>query len=311
MRWLWWPSPTKSMALDGEGHPHFCYGENVNNVLKYATSAVRIIEPSSEAVWPVGSMRPVRWTGVGPVDLYLSVDGGRTFDLLRRNIIRNLIAFQVPHAPTRFARIRVQRETLFASDVSDGLFAIESSIVLISLKAEAAPDGAGILLTWDTNPGPKDLAGYRLERRQTGEGWMTLPVPAQALRFLDGGGSPGTEYRLTAINGLGGEQFLGEVTYGTLRPLFAAPSPFRGGIMTITFATASGPGGGPAPAAVELFDVRGALIRTLAKGDFTAGVQATHWDGTDSSGRPVSAGLYLLHLVTAGQEFTTKVQVVR
>ncbi len=54
------------------------------------------------------------------------------------------------------------------------------------------------------------------------------------------------------------------------------------------------------PAAAEarltVYDVRGALVRTLAAGPQPAGTQALEWDGRDDAGRPMPPGLYLCRL---------------
>jgi flagellar hook assembly protein FlgD len=49
----------------------------------------------------------------------------------------------------------------------------------------------------------------------------------------------------------------------------------------------------PAPGTVELsiYDVRGALVRRLARGEFDAGAHALAWNGTDDAGRPVASGV--------------------
>jgi hypothetical protein len=50
----------------------------------------------------------------------------------------------------------------------------------------------------------------------------------------------------------------------------------------------------PEPLAVEvrMYDVTGAQVRVLAEGSFPAGHHAVRWDGADSQGRHVRAGLY-------------------
>jgi len=53
----------------------------------------------------------------------------------------------------------------------------------------------------------------------------------------------------------------------------------------------------PAEAAVdiEVFDVRGAHVRTLAAGMYPAGRHRLTWDGTDDAGRRRPSGVYLMH----------------
>jgi hypothetical protein len=79
----------------------------------------------------------------------------------------------------------------------------------------------------------------------------------------------------------------------------AAPAPFRApGVLHWALPAAG-------PAALRLYDARGALIRTLLDGDLAAGDHQTLWDGTDERGRPVPAGAYFSHL-TAGEATATR-----
>jgi hypothetical protein len=59
------------------------------------------------------------------------------------------------------------------------------------------------------------------------------------------------------------------------------------------------------PASLRLYDVRGALVRTLIEGDLSAGSHQMVWDGTDEGGRPVPAGSYFSRL-TAGEGTATR-----
>lgn len=43
---------------------------------------------------------------------------------------------------------------------------------------------------------------------------------------------------------------------------------------------------------VQVFDVQGQVVRTLASGHHEAGIHQVHWDGRDQSGTPVASGLY-------------------
>lgn len=63
----------------------------------------------------------------------------------------------------------------------------------------------------------------------------------------------------------------------------------------------------PAPARLELFDLRGARVRTLLDGLAAAGGHECAWDGRDAAGRPVASGLYLARLRVGGVETVTRV----
>jgi flagellar hook assembly protein FlgD len=51
-------------------------------------------------------------------------------------------------------------------------------------------------------------------------------------------------------------------------------------------------------ATVVVFDVRGRRVKTLGDGTRTAGAHRFTWDGSDRRGATVSAGIYLVRLVT-------------
>ena len=81
----------------------------------------------------------------------------------------------------------------------------------------------------------------------------------------------------------------------------AAPSPF-GAQTTIAFDLAR-----EGSVALEVFDVRGARVRTLAKGAWQAGRHRISWDGRDDAGGRLGAGVYFVRLATGGQVWNRKV----
>lgn len=65
-----------------------------------------------------------------------------------------------------------------------------------------------------------------------------------------------------------------------------APNPSRGTVMLRFRMQAAGEG------VVSLYDLRGRLVRVLARGGFPAGDQGLTWDGRDASGGRVAPGIY-------------------
>lgn len=63
--------------------------------------------------------------------------------------------------------------------------------------------------------------------------------------------------------------------------------------------------------AVEIFDLRGALRRTVASGRFAAGTHAIAWDGRDAAGRLVAAGVYVVRVRLGALNHTQKLLVLR
>ena len=70
-------------------------------------------------------------------------------------------------------------------------------------------------------------------------------------------------------------------------------------------------GGGPGQAEVELFDLAGRRVRSVAQGAFAAGYHADTWDGHDERGIAVADGVYFLRASTAGEATQLKVVVLR
>jgi FG-GAP repeat protein/flagellar hook capping protein FlgD len=291
-------------------------GTDAGRAYLYDCNRHFVLSPNGGETWNVGATKTVSWAGAEPADLWLSVDGGRTYDLLRTRVggsENNVLSLFVPHSPTKFARVRVtpSNPAVRGQDESDSTFTIQTSVALLALLAAPAPNGSrGSVISWRTDPGPEDLAGYKVERASSGDGWSQLVALTRETSITDSDGGPGTRYRLFAVNGFGEELLLGETAIAPRVPLAAWPLPYRGGKLSITFATRSGLGGGPGSAEVSLYDASGRLVRTVAKGQFTSGYQSAIWDGRDAQGRTVASGVYFLRATTAGDDRAIKFVVL-
>jgi len=62
---------------------------------------------------------------------------------------------------------------------------------------------------------------------------------------------------------------------------------------------------------LELYDVRGALVRTLANGMRSPGVFTESWDGRDRNGNTVSSGIYLLRFAAGNLRETRRLVFLR
>jgi len=86
---------------------------------------------------------------------------------------------------------------------------------------------------------------------------------------------------------------------GTVPPRLAlassAPNPWRDGTM-IRFQLDR-----PRPVKLQVFDIDGRLVRTLARESFGAGPHTVPWEGCDDSGQPVPSGIYYYRLDAGGQ----------
>jgi hypothetical protein len=84
------------------------------------------------------------------------------------------------------------------------------------------------------------------------------------------------------------------------------PNPFNP-ITTIRYEVPVGGG----HVALRVFDVTGRLVTTLVEGFETGGAKSVFWDGKNTSGEPVSSGLYLYELVASGFTDTKKMLLLR
>jgi len=301
-----------SLKLDAQGNARMTYYDGTNGDLRYASSAIEINDPVPGTSWPVGARRSVHWDGTGDVAVYFSVDGGNSWTL-EGAATGGVYDFTVPHTPSRFCKVGVTRSVPYSIGQTDSFFTIQTSVALLALLAAPAPNhGQGALVTWNTDPGPADLGGYRLERASSGSNWATVVALTRETSYADLSAGPATRYRLFAVNGLGEEILLGEASFRPAAPLTAWPLPYRGGNLSIAFATGSGLGGAPAQTEVSLFGVSGRLVRRIARRAYGAGYQSAIWDGRDDRGHRVSAGVYFLRTQSAfGHEESIRIVVLR
>jgi len=294
-------------------------GGGAGRAYLYDCNRYFVLSPNDDEVWNVGAAQSVSWLGAERADVWLSVNAGRTYDLLRHDVggdPLNSLALLVPQAPTRFARIKVTPvdPAVRGLDESDSTFTIQGSVALLNLAATLGADGATI--SWNTEPGvgPDGLAGYRLYRVPAGESAGGTPVGPGLIRessYTDPGGAPGQSYRLTAVNGLQEELELGRVAIAPTVPLAAWPLPYRGGSLHVSFGVTGLFASGAGEVVVELFDVGGRRVKTLARGPSGAGYHTVTWDGRDDSGIPLPDGVYFLRAVSAGVTHRLKVVVLQ
>nr|MBP9899741.1 hypothetical protein [Gemmatimonadales bacterium] len=67
----------------------------------------------------------------------------------------------------------------------------------------------------------------------------------------------------------------------------------------------------PGLLAVKVYDVRGALVRTLHDGAVAAASGRLVWDGADGEGRGVPSGLYFVETRAEGQVDVLKITLIR
>jgi len=65
------------------------------------------------------------------------------------------------------------------------------------------------------------------------------------------------------------------------------------------------------PAVLDVYDVRGKLVKQVTRGDLSPGAHKFAWDGSDSHGATVSKGVYFGRLRLRGEIYTTKVILLK
>ena len=89
-------------------------------------------------------------------------------------------------------------------------------------------------------------------------------------------------------------------------PLAAAyPNPFNPAT-TIRFTLHQ-----PAPVTLQIFNIRGALVKTIVARDFNAGVHEQRWNGRDDFGRRVASGAYFYRLRIGAEVLRGRLEMVK
>jgi hypothetical protein len=297
-----------SLALDTQGNPRISYWDGTIGDLKYADAAVHVLTPSGGVTWPVGSLQQIVWTGIGPIDILISSDGGTSYQRLESGITTSPYPLRVTHLPTRFARVRIERTTPFSTAATDSFFKIDATISLA--KFETMSEGTGTRLFWETRPGPEAEIRYRVERATDGVSFAPIADGLASGEYLDPSPAAAARYRLIAINGLGDQYVLGETSaaprLAAERDIVSYPNPASGPVEILYRVT------NERPVALAIYDASGRLIRSLASGRQAVGVQSATWDRRDSSGQEIAPGTYFLRLTGAnGYRVTEKVTIAR
>ena len=62
---------------------------------------------------------------------------------------------------------------------------------------------------------------------------------------------------------------------------------------------------------LNIYDMMGREIATLVSGQVEAGYHFLQWDGTNSVGAPVSAGVYIYTIETGNQRYMNKMIYIK
>ena len=144
-----------------------------------------------------------------------------------------------------------------------------------------SPDGGDSwVLSKDHISGESCVLGMSEQPTENGRLRVVL-VDAEGVMGYDSSDGPFTVRSATGI---------GDSHPRAYRLYPSAPNPFRGATR-VTFDLPE-----PAQVTIKIFDLGGRVVRVLADEAYPAGTHSVNWNARDTSGDPVSAGIYFMHM---------------
>jgi hypothetical protein len=293
---------------------------------------VHVIAPNGGENLLVGSHTTLQWTAidntglVSTVDLYVSRDNGLSFELIRAAAPNtgtfdwevSLPGTNVDVNPVYTALLKVVARDVSGNvgqDVSDEPFSIFDLVVgVVIARFEAVPADEGVKVRWQlTSPGVFTSVTLERSEREIGP-WTSVDAPrtqeSGMTVAVDRSAAMGVTYwyRLVALTASGAKATFGPVKGEAAVKAFGlgmvAPNPASGSVR-VEFMVAKA-----TPIRLEVLDVQGRVMTTLADGMYQPGRYQAVWDGTNNHGS-VPAGMYFLRYQAAGQKFTKRVIIHR
>jgi len=214
----------------------------------------------------------------------------------------------------------------YYSDIVSRRFVVDTVVpVLAGAGLSMVTEGGDRIIGWSQASGGASGIEYYVveERRGNSPLWVGLSTTSALFMSVSGSGvtlseigrSPGAYYyRIYPVNGAGlagsySEALAVNIGLEQLTAISGAsvyPNPFdsrkRGALIAFTLNAAS-------EVSITIYDIFGNKVRKLALTGSAGAVQVP-WDGTDSSGRKVSKGMYLCVISAAGDSKVLKVGVI-
>jgi subtilisin family serine protease len=196
---------------------------------------------------------------------------------------------------------------------------IQDAVFVLSIKPNrsegslAKPDSFGCFPFFGTSGASPHVAGavaLLMSQGTRAQGAIEQALRSTAIRPPDRRSAADFEYgagliqldaALRAAKGLRGPS----ASRGIVATRLLSPNPTRGEA-SIAYSTARA-----GRVRVRVFDVRGALVRSLEDREAAAGEQRVRWDGRDEAGTLAATGVYLFRIETADGVATRKVAFLR
>ncbi len=157
---------------------------------------------------------------------------------------------------------------------------------------------AGVSLT-----GPGQIYHLRFQASNTPQVTYVKFLPG--LQFYNAGLYVNPAYSTDAIIGIGTSLGADPQAGVQALRLRVSPNPTRGGTAFVVEAPRAG------PQRIRIVDIRGRLVRRFEDSLATAGRRIVTWDGRDTDGRPLPAGVYVVTVESGGRAVSSRVSLVR
>ncbi|HSG27911.1 MAG TPA: FlgD immunoglobulin-like domain containing protein, partial [Candidatus Krumholzibacterium sp.] len=179
----------------------------------------------------------------------------------------------------------------------------------------ASAENGGVRIVWQLLD-PDGGAGFTVSRSQEGGPWAPLSGDILNPRegfyvFLDDGVEPGQDYSYRVHLKTGDSSYLLFETETIRTPavrlaLFQnVPNPFNPSTEISYFLPQA------ESVSLDIFDVAGRRIKTLANGIMREGDHRVEWDGRDNNGSRVASGVYFYRLRAGKDTLTRKMVLLR
>jgi hypothetical protein len=253
-----------------------------------------------------GAVRPV------PVICDFDLDGD--VDVVYAGFDRLVHVWDMPFA---FNEALTPWPTFQADGHRTGVYraAVATAVVSADIELSAAPGGVRIFAAIE-GALPRDFR-FALDRRDGGRGdWKriapALAVEGSQLLYVDESAVAGASYEYRLVGPDGSMEFQSAViVVPALRAALhaAEPNPFNPSTMLRFDVPATA--GASVPTTLDVFDLKGRLVRRLHVGPLAPGPHSLEWDGRDDGGNGVGSGVYFAVLRCAGERLSLKMSLVK